>query len=191
MGSTAHGRTRTGLSFDGTSDELCGVGQRRRHARADSAASPTSLPPVPTPQPTPVPTKLMVRPRRWRGWLLVVVAACAAPAVDAGAALDAARAAAAAKKGSAKKGPSAADRARAAQARATGAKPAKADAPRATPAAKADAPRTATPIQGKRSAAGEIALQVPWDQIVLISHVLVNYYLLTHVSAQRERYIYI
>ena len=99
----------------------------------------------------------MKRRKRWQGRLLLVVAACAAPVVDAGAALDAARAAAAAKKGSAKKGPSAADRARAAQARATGAKPAKADAPRAPPVAKADAPRTATPIQGKRSAAGEIA----------------------------------
>ena len=98
----------------------------------------------------------MKRRKRWQGRLLLVVAACAAPVADAGAALDAARAAAAAKKGSAKKGPSAADRARAAQARATGAKPAKADAPRATPVAK-DAPRTATPIQGKRSAAGEIA----------------------------------
>ena len=87
----------------------------------------------------------MKRRKRWQGRLLLVVAACAAPVADAGAALDAARAAAAAKKGSAKKGPSAADRARAAQARATGAKPAKADAPRATPAAKADAPRTATP----------------------------------------------
>ena len=89
--------------------------------------------------------------------LVAVLLACAASIADAGAALDAARAAAAGKKGSVK-GPSAADRARAAQARATGSTPTP-DAPRAATGSKPTpyAPRAAAPITGKRSAAGEIA----------------------------------